>query len=207
MQGPMKAQNPKQLIAGTVNVHLTNDPSQLVGNCPNCSSRLRVQIRSDGTIGGLVACTRCKEIYRVKPNETASMDNRPRGIGVSYSVTGEWDSSAIMEYLFDNVGAVSQVQGGFVCQPDEYHADFPTIKVDERGRTVCFSLFGNYQERDAGAIIDQVVLEFGGKFHVNMHPLKLERWEYRDDTKDVVLIERRLLRTLMSERIKKPARS
>src|SRR5574337_155235 len=121
----MKSLASKQIIAGTVKVTANSDHSQLVGNCPTCSSRLSVELRNDGTFGNLVACMRCKEIYRVEPREaSASPPEAPSGYGVSYAVVGAWNVSSIMEYLFDNLGPVEPVAGGFVCRPDELHADF-----------------------------------------------------------------------------------
>jgi len=161
VKSPMKSLGSKQLIAGTVQVKPTQDGTEYTGNCPTCSSRLSLHIRGDGSHGNLVACMRCKQIYRVEEETARSPhENQPRGFGVSYAVAGHWDVSTIMEYLFDNIGTVNPVVGGFVCQPDEYHADFPTITVNERTRTVRFGLFGNYPEREAGAIINQVVSEF-----------------------------------------------
>ena len=208
MKSPMKSQASKQLIAGTVQVKPTQDGMEFTGNCPTCSSRLSVHIRGDGSHGNLVACMRCKLIYRVV-EETApsSQDNQPRGIGVSYVVAGHWDASSIMEYLFDNVGSVNPVVGGFVCQPDEDHADFPTITVNERTRTVRFGLFGSYPEREAGAIINQVVSEFGSRFQLDLHPLLLERWEYRDEAKGYTLVERRPLGTLLRDRATRKAQA
>jgi len=204
----MKSLSSKQLISGTVHVKPTPDGTEFVGNCPTCSSRLSVNIRGDGSHGNLVACMRCKQIYRVEPEATASsQDKEPRGVGVSYSVAGQWDVSIIMEYLFDNVGIVNPVVGGFVCQPDENHADFPTITVNERMRTVRFGLFGNYLEREAGAIINQVVSEFGSRFQIDLHPLLLERWEYRDEAKGLTLVERRPLGTLLRERTTRKAQA
>lgn len=204
----MRQPGSRQLIAGTVRVNLNPDRSQLVGHCPTCSSRLSVEIRADGTFGNLVACMRCKEIYRVELEEASSTSGaHPRGFGVSYAVNGEWDVSSIMEYLFDNVGPVNPVGGGFVCQPDEYHPDFPTITVNESTRTVRFGLFGNYVEREAGAIINQVVSEFGSRFQLDLHPLAFERWEYRDETNGFALVERRPLGTLLRERIRRQARA
>jgi hypothetical protein len=204
----MKPFASRQLIAGTVHVNLNPGRSELVGHCPTCSSRLSVEVRSDGTFGNLVACMRCKEIYRVEPDEApVPSGGHPRGFGVSYAVNGGWDVSSIMEYLFDNVGPVNPVADGFVCQPDEYHTDFPTITVNEEARTVRFGLFGNYLEREAGAIINQVVSEFGSKFQLDLHPLVFERWEYRDETKGFALVERRPLGTLLRERIKRQARA
>ena len=201
MKAPIKAVSSKQLIAGTVQVKPTPDGTEFVGNCPTCSSRISVHVRGDGSHGNLVACMRCKQIYRIESETAPSpQENQPRGFGVSYTVAGPWDVSSIMEYLFDNVGAVNPVVGGFVCQPDEFHADFPTITVNERTRTVRFGLFGTYPEREAGAIINQVVSEFGSKFQLDLHPLLLERWEYRDDTEGYTLVERRPLGTLLRER-------
>jgi hypothetical protein len=102
---------------------------------------------------------------------------------------------------------VNPVRGGFVCHPDEYHTDFPTITLNEDDRTVRFGLFGNYLEREAGAIINQVVSEFGNKFQLDLHPLVLERWEYRDEAKGFTLVERRPLGTLLRERVKRHARA
>lgn len=204
----MKPAGSRQLVSGTVRVTVNPDRPQLVGNCPTCSSRLSVEIRSDGTFGSLVACMRCKQIYRVEPQEgSASPGENPGGFSVSYAVVGQWDVSAIMEYLFDNVGPVNPVAGGFVCQPDEYHTEFPYITVNERCRTVRFSLFGQHQEREAAAIINQAVSEFGGRFQLNLHPLVLERWEYRDEVKGFALAERRPLGTLLRERVKRQARA
>lgn len=204
----MRQPGSRQLIAGTVRVNLNPDRSELVGHCPTCSSRLSVEVRSDGTFGNLVACMRCKEIYRVELEDASSTSGEhPRGFGVSYAVDGEWNISSIMESLFDNVGPVSPVGGGFVCQPDEHHPDFPTITVNEHARTIRFGLFGNYGEREAGAIINQVVSEFGSKFQLDLHPLVFERWEYRDETQGFALVERRPLGTLLRNRIKRQARA
>jgi hypothetical protein len=151
---------------------------------------------------------RCKQIYRVQPEEgSASPGRNPRGFGVTYVVVGAWDVSAVMEYLFDNVGPVNPVAGGFVCQPDEYHADFPFITVNQGARTIRFGLFGQYQEREAAAIINQVVSEFGSRFQLDLHPLVLERWEYREEAKGFTLVERRPLGTLLRDRVKRQARA
>jgi hypothetical protein len=198
----------KQIIAGTVKVTVNSDRSQLVGNCPTCSSRLSVELRNDGSFGSLVACMRCKEIFRVEPREAPTEPlETPSGYGVSYAVVGAWDVSSIMEYLFDNLGPVEPVAGGFVCRPDELHADFPFITVSEGSRTIRFSLFGQYQERDAASIINQVVSEFGNRFQLDLHPMLLDRWEYRDETKGFALVERRPLGTLLREGAKRQARA
>ncbi len=77
----------QHLIAGTVQVAVSSDRSHLVGNCPTCSTRLSVEVRSDGTFGTLVACMRCKQIYRVQPQEEpTSSEENSRGYGVSYVV-------------------------------------------------------------------------------------------------------------------------
>lgn len=197
-----------KVIAGTVRVSLDVDRSELIGNCPTCSSRLSVEIRADGSFGNLVACMRCKEIYRIELEGAAtSTDERLSGFRVSYAVTGPWDVASIMEYLFDNVGAVNLITAGFECRPDEYHTDFPTITVNEHDRTVCFGLFGNYAERQAGAIINQVVSEFGARFRLEMAPLVMERWEARDEGKRFDLVERRPLGTLLRDRIRRQARA
>lgn len=197
-----------RVIAGTVRVSLDVDRSELIGNCPTCSSRLSVEIHADGSFGNLVACMRCKEIYRIELEGAAtSTDERLSGFRVSYAVTGPWDVASIMEYLFDNVGVVNLITAGFECRPDEYHTDFPTIMLNEHDRTVCFGLFGNYAERQAGAIINQVVSEFGARFRLELAPLVMERWESRDEGKRFDLVERRPLGTLLRDRIKRQARA
>ena len=204
----MKALGSKPLVAGTVRVNLNSEQTQLIGNCPTCSSRLCVEMRSDGSFGNLVACMRCKEIYRVESkDQPATPSDRPAGFGVSYAIEGNWDAAVIMEYLFDNIGTVTAIQGGFVCHPDEEHTDFPTITVEEGTRTIRFGLFGDYLEREAGAIITQVVSEFGTKFQVNLRPVRFERWEYQEATRSFVQVEQRPLGTLLRERIKKQARA
>ena len=204
----MKPAGSTQLISGTVHFTVNSDRSHMIGNCPTCSSRLSVEIRKDGSFGSLVVCMRCKQIYRVQPQEGCpAPEANARGFGVSYAVVSAWNVSSIMEYLFDYVGPVSPVAGGFVCQPDEYHSDFPLITVNERNRTVRFALFGQYQEREAGAIIHQVVSEFGSKFQLDLHPLALERWEYRDEGNGFALVERRPLGALLREPVKRQARA
>jgi hypothetical protein len=128
-----------------------------------------------------------------------------RGLGVSYAVEGEWDVSAIVEYLFDNIGAVDYLRGGFVCHPDEETVDFPSITVDEPTRTVRFGLFGDYQEQEAGSIINQAVSEFGARFQVEMRPVLLERWEFREGETGFALVESRPLGTLLKDRATRPA--
>jgi hypothetical protein len=149
---------------------------------------------------------RCKQIYRVQHQEGSSpARGNSLGFNISYVVVGAWDVSAIMEYLFDNVGPVNPVADGFVCQPDEYHADFPFITVNCGARTIRFGLFGQYQERDAASIINQVVCEFGNRFQVDLYPLILERWEFQEETKGFALVERRQLGALSRKRVTREA--
>jgi hypothetical protein len=203
----MKHVNLKPLIAGTIHVDLSSDRSTLIGHCPTCGSQVSVGIHPNGTFGGLVACMRCKEIYRVEAEAASPTDGSPaRGFRISYAIEGAWDVSAIMEYLFDNVGTVNPLPGGFVCEPDEHLDAFPTITVHEGTRTVEFSLFGEYREREAGAIINQVVTEFGGRFQLGLLPLVLECWEYRNEAKALVLKERRPLGTLRPHSTKESGR-
>jgi len=202
----MEPQGSKQIIAGTVHVTISADSSQLEGNCPTCYSRLTVEVRTDGTFGSLVACMRCKRIYRIHPErDAAPARQNPSGFGVSYVVAGAWDVSEIMEYLFDNMGPVKPVTGGFVCQPDEYHGDFPYITVNQDARTIRFGLFGQYQEREAASIINQVVSEFGSRFQLDLYPLVLERWEYQEESKGFALVERRPLGSLLREPMSREA--
>jgi hypothetical protein len=204
----MKPLDSGKLIAGTVRVSLDPKRSELTGSCPTCSSRLSVEIRADGSFGKLVACMRCKEIYRIELEEAPNpAGEHPRGFRVTFTVDGQWDVSSIMEYFFDNVGSVSPMAGGFECRPDEDHTDFPTITVDERARTVSFGLFGKYAERQAGAIINQVVSEFGARFRLDLQPLVLERWELREGSQGFTLVERRPLGTLLRDRTKRQARA
>lgn len=204
----MKSLGPKSLVAGTVRVNLSADRTQLIGTCPTCNSRLSVELRSDGSFGNLVACMRCKEIYRVESKEALEAPpKRPQGFGVAYVVDGMWDVASIMESLFDTIGAVTTSHDGFVCHPDAQHPDFPSISVDERARTVRFNLFGNYLESEAGSIINQVASEFGIRFRVELRPLLFERWECRDAAEGLTLVEQRPLGTLLRERVRRQARS
>ena len=189
---------------GTVEVSLNPDSTRLMGTCPTCASPLTVDLRNDGRQGRLVSCARCKQIYRVRLREHPPVSAAERrGLGVSYAIEGEWDVPAIMEYLFDNIGAVDYVRGGFVCHPDDETEDCPTIAVDEQARTVRFGLFGEYQEQEAGSIINQAVSEFGSRFQIEMRPVLLERWESRAGEAAFNLVERRLLGTLLRERAKR----
>jgi hypothetical protein len=73
----------------------------------------------------------------------------------------------------------------------------PGIAVIERTRTVQFCLTGPLQEREAIAIINQAVSEFGGRFHLGLRPLTLERWEQREDSAGMALAERCFLGMLL----------
>lgn len=204
----MKPGGSRKITAGTVHVTTSSDCSQLVGSCPTCNSRLSVEARSDGTFGSLVACMRCKQIYRIEAEQGSTRPGQnPCGFGVSYVVAGAWDVPTIMEYLFDNVGPVNSVEGGFVCQPDEYHVDFPFITVNQGARTIRFGLFGQYQEREAASIINQAVSEFGNRFQLDLYPLLLERWEYQENAKGFALVEQRRLGALLRERVNRNARA
>jgi hypothetical protein len=190
-----------------VEVTLNADSTRLVGTCPTCNALLSVGLRAEGAHGRLVGCTRCKEIYRVTLQEGLCPPSAAErcGLGVSYAVEGEWDLGAIMEYLFDNIGMVDYVRGGFVCHPDEETSDFPTISVDEQTRLVRFGLFGNYQEQEAGSIINQTVSEFGARFQIEMRPVLLERWASRPGDTGFSLVERRSLGTLLKDRATRQA--
>jgi hypothetical protein len=202
----MKPVRSKKIVAGIVHVTTRSNCSRLVGNCPKCNSRLSVEARNDGTFGSLVACMRCKQIYRIEAeNRFPHPGQNLCGFGVSYVVVGPWNVSAIMEYLFDNVGAVKPLTGGFVCQPDEYHLDFPFVTVNQGARTIRFGLFGHYQECEAASLINRVVSEFGNKFQLDLYPLVLERWEYQDEAKGFALVEQRQLGALLEQRLKRVA--
>ncbi len=208
LNAPGRPLGVQSLVAGTVQVNLSPDRTQLIGYCPTCGSRLKVDLESDGSHRTLVACLCCKEIYRVETSGTTEdPQTEPSGLALSFSVQGCWDPSVIMEYLFDNIGAVHPVHDGFVCHPDDQHADFPTISLDSRARTVRFALFGNYSEREAGSIIHQVVSEFGTKFQLDLYPLWLERWSAREDRQGLRMVERRPVGFLLRESTRKSAQA
>jgi hypothetical protein len=191
--------NPKALrsetaLAGTVEVSLSDDCTRLVGTCPTCASPLSAEVQEDGSHRRMISCARCRGLYWIQ-GPAHSTCARASNLRVSYTVDGEWNVSEIMEYLFDNVGAVEYVEGGFVCHPDDRDADFPLIGVDERSRIVRFELFGNYRESDAAVPINLAVAELGARLQLGLRPLALDRWEYRGDTGGFALVERRSLET------------
>jgi hypothetical protein len=108
-------------------------------------------------------------------------------------VEGPWDPSAILDHLFDCVGAVEYVAGGFICHPDDGEASLPTIMVDEESRIIRFAVCGNFVENEAAAIVTQAASELGAGFQLDLRPLALDRWEYGDEAPELTLVERRPL--------------
>jgi hypothetical protein len=108
-------------------------------------------------------------------------------------VEGPWDPPAILDHLFDCVGVVEYVAGGFICHPDGGEAGLPTIMVDEGSRIIRFAVCGNCGENEAAAIVTQAASELGAVFQLDLRPLALDRWEYRDDALGLTLVERRPL--------------
>jgi hypothetical protein len=203
---PRPADLPAAPAVGTIEVSVNPDSTRLTGTCPTCDCRLTVELPSVAGPGRPASCPHCKRLYQVRIQEGLPLPpDQRRGLGVSYAVEGEWDTAAIMEYLFDNVGGIDYVRGGFVCHPDEETSDFPSIAVDEQTRMVRFGLFGDYQDQEAGSIINQAVSEFGSRFQVEMRPLLLERWECRDGEAGFALVESRALGTLLKDPVKRPA--
>ncbi len=197
---------PKSPPVSTIEVSLNADSTQLTGTCPGCGLQLTVELKAESGHGRPASCARCKELFRVTMREIApAPSEQRRGLGVSYEIDGEWDVAAIIEYLFDNIGAVDYVRGGFVCHPDDETTDFPTIAVDEQTRMVRFRLFGDYPEQEAGSIINQAVSEFGARFQIEMRPVLLERWESREGESGFSLVESRTLGTLLRDRVKRQA--
>ncbi len=182
----------------TVEVHLSDDRTRLIGNCPTCDSPLSIEVREDGTHNRAVSCARCRGHYRIEPT-APRRGTRFSGIGVSYAVEGPWDISTILEFLFDHVGTVECLDGGFICLPDDWGTDFPAIMVDERCRMVRFELFGNHREADAVALIQQTASEFADRFQLDLRPFSLDRWGYRDEECGFAVVERRRLGVLRRE--------
>jgi hypothetical protein len=194
MEGPSRDASSPPLLAGVVEVRPDADCTCLAGDCPTCGARLSIALEADGSHGTAVACLRCRGLYRVK-NDTPHRSRHAEafGFGVSYAVEGTWDPPALLEHLFDNVGAVEYVAGGFICHPDDGAAGLPTIMVDEGSRIIRFAICGNYSENEAAAIVTQAASELGAGFQVDLRPLALDRWEYRDEAAGLALVERRPL--------------
>lgn len=193
-------------LAATIDLSLSDDRARLVGTCPTCGSRLSVEVREDGSHNQTVSCLRCRGLYRIESARPSPLTRaRLSGLGVSYTIEGEWNTSAILEYLFDNVGPVDYVEGGFMCHPDDQSGDCPIIMVDESSRVVRFALFGGYPENQATTLIGQAVSEFGARFQLDLRPFVLDRLEYRDDVSGFVLLERRHLGAFWRERPRRHA--
>jgi hypothetical protein len=156
---------------------------------------------TQGAFRSVITCARCREVYRIESIRAEAREERQsRAFCISFGVEGRWNPSDIMEYLFERIGEVRSVDGGFVCDPDAHLGVIPRIAVLERTRTVQFSLTGTLQEREAIAIINQAVSEFGARFHLGLRPLTLERWERREGGVGMTLAERRPLGMLLSPR-------
>lgn len=184
----------KRLVAGIVRARLSEDRASLIAECPLCHDALTVEVRADGSFGNLVACLRCKEIFKVEVQNVPTYDRgRPRGFGIYYQVEGAWNVPAIMEGLFDTLGAINQVDDGFVCVPDELHENYPLITVNEMARTIRLGVFGKFLEREAASIINQAVEDLVERFRLDLRPVLLERWEYVEAQGGYNLVERRPL--------------
>jgi hypothetical protein len=194
MEGHSRGASSPALLVGVVEVRPDADRTCLAGDCPTCGARLSIALEADGSHGTAVACLKCRGLYRVKSDPTVrSRDPEGVGFGVSYAVEGPWDPPAILDHLFDCVGAVEYVVGGFICHPDDGEAGLPTIMVDEGSRIIRFAICGNYGENEAAAIVTQAASELGAGFQLDLRPLALDRWEYRDDVPGLTLVERRPL--------------
>jgi hypothetical protein len=184
-----------------VRVDQSPDRSAVVTHCPTCGLRLTIRMDAQGSLGSMVVCARCKEVYRIEGFRASAREERGlQAFRVSFGVEGRWNPCEIMECLFDRIGEVRTVEGGFVCEPDAHLGMVPSIAVLERTRTVQFCLTGPLQEREAIAVINQAVSEFGARFHLGLRPLTLERWEPRDDGAGMTLAERRPLGMLLPPR-------
>jgi hypothetical protein len=189
---------------GTVQVSPSRDRSRLVGICPRCGHPLSLALAGDGSHRKTVCCAACRGRYRVESGAAA----RPAllwGFGISYAVMGDWDASALMEELFDTVGPIEYVQGGFLCQPEEDAASSPTIMVDGQSRLIRFGLVGPYEEQEATPVIQQAAAEFGARFRLDLFPVAFDRWEYQDDASGFALVERRPLARLFRDPTRRTA--
>jgi predicted RNA-binding Zn-ribbon protein involved in translation (DUF1610 family) len=197
----MAAQKSRDPDSRSQPVKVSPDRSSVVTHCPTCGLRLTIRMDAARGVGSMVTCARCKEVYRIEAIQAGGRDEQgPRAFRVSFGVEGRWNPCEIMECLFDRIGEVRTVEGGFVCEPDAHLGLVPSIAVLERTRTVQFCLAGLLQEREAIAIINQAVSEFGARFHLGLRPLTLERWEPRDDGAGMALAERRPLGMLLPPR-------
>jgi len=197
----MAAQKSRQTVSEPIRIDKSVERSSLVTHCPTCGLRLAIRVDSKGDVGSVITCARCKEVYRIEHIRVGTQEEQqPRVFRVSFGVEGRWNPTDIMEYLFDRIGEVRSVDGGFVCNPEPQLGLVPRIAVLERTRTVQFSLTGLLQEREAIATINQAVSEFGARFHLGLRPLTLERWERREDGTGLTLAERRPLGMLLSPR-------
>ena len=184
-----------------IRVDASPDQSSVITHCPTCGLRLTIRVDAEGSVAPMVACARCKEVYRIESIRAGAREDwSVRAFRVSFGVEGRWNPCEIMECLFDRIGEVRTFDGGFACEPDEHLGLVPSIAVIERTRTVQFCLTGPLQEREAIAIINQAVSEFGGRFHLGLRPLTLERWEQRGDSAGLALAESRPLGMLLPPR-------
>ena len=206
MEGNSKEASATPIVAGTIEVRPGSDPRHLIGDCPTCGNRLRVDVNREDSTRGMVACLRCRELYRIRAERSFPAPAEGAvGFGVAYTVEGPWDPLAILEHLFDTVGSVEYVPGGFVCHPDEGEAHLPTILIDEHARIIRLGLFGPDTESEAAAVINQAVSELASRFQLVLSPVALDRWAFREDTAGLALIDRRPLGTFMRESFRRQA--
>jgi len=208
MEGQSRGASPPALLAGVVEVRPDADCTYLAGDCPTCGARLSIALEADGSHGTAVACLKCRGLYRVKSDPTVrSRDPEAVGFGVSYAVEGPWDPPAILDHLFDCVGAVEYVAGGFICHPDDGETGLPTIMVDEESRIIRFAVCGHYGANEAAAIVTQAASELGAGFQLDLRPLALDRWEYRNETTGLALVERHTLGIFLQSRPRRRAQA
>ena len=193
------------VLAGTVEVNLSLDCTQLIGKCPACGHRLHLDLGDDGSQNLVVSCRHCQGLYHITQATGEAAASAPSGLSITYAASGEWEVPRILEYLFDNVGVVDYLQEGFVCYPDDHQIDCPTIMVDESSRRIRFGLFGYYGVADATAIINGTVAEFDARFQLDLRPCALARWEYQETSGGFILVERRRMGVLKQVRLQRPA--
>ena len=206
MEGNSKEASATSIVAGTVEVRKGGDPRHLIGDCPTCGNRLRVDVSREDSTRGIVACLRCREMYRIQAERSILVPaDGAVWFAVSYAVEGPWDPPAILEHLFDTVGFVEYVPGGFVCHPDEGEAQLPTILIDEYSRIIRLGIFGPDTESEAAAVINQAVSELASRFQLVLAPVALDRCAYREDAAGLALIDRRPLGVFMREPFRRQA--